>query len=123
MKIAVTSTGKTLDSQVDQRFGRTAHFIIIDTETMDFSVIENESVAAAGGVGISSAKVDRNPDDPEADKKFVLVKCAYKLLAEDEPSEMLLEEIKSWSDVPEDSKYKLDSLWGHFLWWREKFFG
>ena len=56
MKIAVTSTGKTSDSQVDQRFGRAAYFIIVDTETMDFSAIENENVAAAGGAGISSAK-------------------------------------------------------------------
>ena len=57
MKIAVTSTGKTLDSEVDPRFGRAACFIIVDTETMDFNVIENESVAAAGGAGITSAKV------------------------------------------------------------------
>jgi len=57
MKIAITSTAKTLDSQVDQRFGRTAYFLIADPETMDFSVIENESAAAAGGAGISSAKV------------------------------------------------------------------
>ena len=57
MKIAVTSTGKTLDSEVDPRFGRAACFIIVDTETMHFNVIENESVAAAGGAGISSAKV------------------------------------------------------------------
>jgi predicted Fe-Mo cluster-binding NifX family protein len=56
MKIAITSTGKTLDSQVDPRFGRAACFIIIDTETMSFNVIENESVAASGGAGISSAK-------------------------------------------------------------------
>jgi predicted Fe-Mo cluster-binding NifX family protein len=56
MKIAVTSTTKTMDSQVDPRFGRAACFIIIDTETMDFSVIDNENVAAAGGAGISSAK-------------------------------------------------------------------
>ena len=56
MKIAVTSTGKTLESEVDQRFGRAAYFIIVDTETTDFSVIGNENVAAAGGAGISSAK-------------------------------------------------------------------
>jgi len=56
MKIAVTSTGKTVDSQVDPRFGRAAYFIIVDTETMDFSAIENNNVAAAGGAGISSAK-------------------------------------------------------------------
>ena len=57
MKIAVTSTGKTLDSQIDPRFGRAAYFVIVDTETMDFSVVENESVAVGGGAGISSAKV------------------------------------------------------------------
>ena len=56
MKIAVTSAGKTLDSQVDPRFGRAACFIIVDTETMEFSAIGNENVAAAGGAGISSAK-------------------------------------------------------------------
>ena len=57
MKIIVTSTGKTLDSEIDPRFGRAACFIIIDTETMDFSVIDNENIAASGGAGISSAKV------------------------------------------------------------------
>lgn len=56
MKIAVTSSGKTLDSQVDSRFGRAACFIIIETETMDFNAIENENVVAGGGAGISSAK-------------------------------------------------------------------
>ena len=66
---------------------------------------------------------DHNPDDADAHKKFSLVKCAYELLAEDKPCEMLLEEIKSWPGVPDDDKYKLDNLWGHFLWWREKFFG
>ena len=57
MKIAITATGKTMDSPVDQRFGRAAYFVVVDTETMDFAVIDNENVAAAGGAGISSAKV------------------------------------------------------------------
>ncbi|MFA5238184.1 MAG: DnaJ domain-containing protein [Phycisphaerae bacterium] len=65
---------------------------------------------------------DRNPNDKDADKKFVLVNCAYELLAEDKPCQRLLEEIKLWSGVPDD-EYKLDNPWGHFLWWREKFFG
>ena len=56
MKIAITSTGNTLDSQVDPRFGRAAYFIVADTETMDFTVIENKNVATAGGAGINSAK-------------------------------------------------------------------
>ncbi len=65
---------------------------------------------------------DHNPNDSDAHKKFLLVRCAYELLTEDKHCEMLLEEIKSWSDVPEDDIYNLDNLWGHFLWWREKFF-
>ncbi len=56
MKIAITATAKTMDSPVDQRFGRAAYFVVVDTETMDFAVIDNENVAAAGGAGISSAK-------------------------------------------------------------------
>jgi len=56
MKTAITSTAKTLDSEVDPRFGRAAYFVIVDTETMSFSVIENENFAAAGGAGINSAK-------------------------------------------------------------------
>ena len=55
MKIAVTSTGGGLDSQVDPRFGRAAFFIMVDTETMEFAAIENEN-AAGGAAGIGSAK-------------------------------------------------------------------
>jgi len=65
---------------------------------------------------------DHNQHDPSANKKFALVKCAYELLAEDKPCPELLEEINTWEGVPEDGKYKLDNPWGHFLWWREKFF-
>ncbi|OHB59404.1 MAG: hypothetical protein A2173_11780 [Planctomycetes bacterium RBG_13_44_8b] len=65
---------------------------------------------------------DKNLNDPDADKKFTLVKCAYELLAEDKPCPELLGEINSWPGVPDDDKYKLDNPWGHFLWWREKFF-
>jgi predicted Fe-Mo cluster-binding NifX family protein len=57
MKIAITSTGKTLNSQVDPRFGRAVCFIIIDTEKKDsFKVFDNENITASGGTGISSAK-------------------------------------------------------------------
>jgi hypothetical protein len=66
---------------------------------------------------------DHNQDDPDANKRFALVKCAYELLAEDKHCPELLEEINTWEGVPEDSKYNLGNPWGHFLWWREKFFG
>jgi len=56
MRIAIASTGKTLESKVDQRFGRAAYFIIIDTETMDFSTFENDRIAAKEEAGIGAAK-------------------------------------------------------------------
>jgi hypothetical protein len=65
---------------------------------------------------------DHNQDDPDANEKFAMVKCAYEILAEDKPCPDLLEEINSWSGVPNDDKYRLNTPWGHFLWWREKFF-
>jgi len=65
---------------------------------------------------------DHHPDDPDANKKFLLVKCAYELLAKDQPCDMLLQQISAWQGVPDDDKYRLDNRWGHFLWWREKFF-
>ena len=65
---------------------------------------------------------DKNLDDPDTNKKFILIKCAYELLVEDKPCQALLEDISSWPSVPEDSEYRLDNLWGHFLWWCEKYF-
>jgi len=64
---------------------------------------------------------DHNAGDTDAQKKFVLIKCAYELLAKDKPCEELLKEIKVFWDVPDGGKYALDNLWGYFLWWREKF--
>ena len=46
MKIAVSSTGKTLESAIDPRFGRCAYFMIIDTEDMSFEVFDNQNVAS-----------------------------------------------------------------------------
>lgn len=56
MKIAVSATGNTLESMMDQRFGRAAFFIIVDSETMRFEAINNEAAASAGGAGITSAQ-------------------------------------------------------------------
>ena len=41
MKIAVTSTGRELDSPVDPRFGRAAYFLVVDSENFDFEVLDN----------------------------------------------------------------------------------
>ena len=66
---------------------------------------------------------DHNQGDSDANKVFILVKCAYELLAEGKTCPALLEEINDWPGVPDDDNYGLDNQWGHFLWWRDKFFG
>ena len=58
MKIAVTSTGTDLDSQVDPRFGRASYVLIVDSETFSFEVIDNkENVNALKGAGIQAASM------------------------------------------------------------------
>jgi predicted Fe-Mo cluster-binding NifX family protein/ferredoxin len=57
MKIAVTSTGPTLDDNVEARFGRCPYFLIIDTDSMQYEAIENPNIALGGGAGIQSAQL------------------------------------------------------------------
>jgi len=58
MKIAVSSTGPTLESAVDPRFGRAEMFLIIDTDTEKFQVVDNkQNLEAAQGAGIQAAMI------------------------------------------------------------------
>jgi len=57
MKIALTSKGKDLDSDLDERFGRARHFIIYDTETESFETIDNEqNLNSPQGAGVQAAE-------------------------------------------------------------------
>jgi predicted Fe-Mo cluster-binding NifX family protein len=56
MKIAVSSSGNDLGSQVDPRFGRCAYFVIVETDDMGFEAFENGSIALGGGAGIQAAQ-------------------------------------------------------------------
>ncbi len=60
MKICITSTGESLDSVVDPRFGRCAYFIIVDPESLEFKTLVNPSASATGGAGIQSAQLVAN---------------------------------------------------------------
>lgn len=56
MKVAITSTGKTLDDPVDLRFGRCSYFLIVDLDTLEVECLENAGQSVGGGAGIQSAQ-------------------------------------------------------------------
>ena len=62
MKVAVTSRGTTLDDAVDPRFGRCAHFVIVETDDMSFEAVANGNAALGGGAGIQSAQLVSGKD-------------------------------------------------------------
>ena len=57
MRIAVTSKGRDLDSQIDPRFGRAAYFLIVDTDNLVVvEVLDNsQNINAFKGAGIQAA--------------------------------------------------------------------
>ena len=57
MKIAVTSTGPSLDSEIESRFGRCAYFLIIDPRTMEFDAIPNPNLSLGADAGPKSAQL------------------------------------------------------------------
>ena len=60
MKIAITSSGSDLKSEVDPRFGRCAYFILVETDTDKFEAVENTAAQGMGGVGIQSGQMMAN---------------------------------------------------------------
>jgi predicted Fe-Mo cluster-binding NifX family protein len=57
MRVAVTSTGSTLDAAVDPRFGRCLHFAVVETDDLSLESIDNASGSLGGGAGIQSAQL------------------------------------------------------------------
>ena len=57
MKIALTSSGPTLDNKVEVHFGRCAYFLVVDPDTMEFEAIPNPNLALIEGVGRKSAQL------------------------------------------------------------------
>jgi predicted Fe-Mo cluster-binding NifX family protein len=57
MKTAITSTGNTLESRLDQRFGRCTCFVIYDSETRAIEFIPNPNKDANEGAGPASVQL------------------------------------------------------------------
>ena len=62
MKVAITSTGNTPESKLDQRFGRCAYFVIYDTETKSTEFIPNPNKDALEGAGPASVQIVASRD-------------------------------------------------------------
>jgi predicted Fe-Mo cluster-binding NifX family protein len=57
MKIAITAQGNELSSEIDLRFGRAKFLLVVDTETDDFEVHDNElNLNAVQGAGIQTGQ-------------------------------------------------------------------
>lgn len=56
MKIAVSTKGKNLTDQVDQRFGRCQYFLIFDTDTKTAVDLSNPGGGTSGGAGIQASQ-------------------------------------------------------------------
>lgn len=57
MKIAISSDGDTVESRIDQRFGRCKYFVIVDTGSREKTdAIENQGAAQGHGAGIRAAQ-------------------------------------------------------------------
>jgi predicted Fe-Mo cluster-binding NifX family protein len=55
MKVAVSAQHNDIESLVDPRFGRAAWFIIVDSESGEWTAIDNRQTAgSSGGAGVQS---------------------------------------------------------------------
>ncbi|MFW6055867.1 MAG: NifB/NifX family molybdenum-iron cluster-binding protein [Chloroflexota bacterium] len=57
MKVAVSASGASPDSNVDPRFGRCPYFVIVDTGSGEYEALENSSMVASQGAGIATAQM------------------------------------------------------------------
>lgn len=57
MKIAVTSTGGSLDALVSEKFGRCQYFLIVDSDTMKFEAVSNLGEQMQSGSGPKAAEL------------------------------------------------------------------
>lgn len=57
MKLAITTTGQTIECPMDRRFGRAGAFLIFDVESGEYECLSNDqNLQAAQGAGIQAAQ-------------------------------------------------------------------
>jgi len=56
MKVVVSATDKSIDAPMDQRFGRAPWFVLVDSETGEWSAHANAAVESGHGAGIEASR-------------------------------------------------------------------
>ena len=56
MRIVVISDGESLDSEVAEDFGHAPFILVVDSDTLDYHIIENEFMDSPEGAGVAVAK-------------------------------------------------------------------
>jgi predicted Fe-Mo cluster-binding NifX family protein len=57
VKLALTTSGTTPEAPLDPRFGRAPRFLVFETETSAFEIVDNQAgVDAAHGAGVQAAE-------------------------------------------------------------------
>jgi predicted Fe-Mo cluster-binding NifX family protein len=64
MILLISAQQPQLDSQIDNRFGRSHWLIKLDTETKQWEALANPGVSQSGGAGVAAAQfvIDKNVD-------------------------------------------------------------
>lgn len=60
MKIVLTASAAELDAAIDQRFGRAAYLMVVETDTNDWQAFANPGLNASGGAGVKVAQYIAN---------------------------------------------------------------
>lgn len=99
MRIAITSTGNSLESTLDQRFGRCAFFVVYDTVSKAMEFIPNPNLAMEEGAGIASVNLvaSRNVS------KIIAGEFGIKIKS-------LLDSLKIQMIIPGDAELQIKSI-------------
>ncbi len=56
MKVGISATGGDLNARVDDRFGRCPWFLVVDSDSLKFTALENRHAEEGMGAGMAAAK-------------------------------------------------------------------
>lgn len=64
MKVGVSASGRDLNARVDNRFGRCNWFLVVESDSLEFTIHENRHADEEMGAGVAAARdlIDQDVD-------------------------------------------------------------